>query len=135
MIMDMTNTTNTTAQRLPVGARLGGSFRLIQLLPAPVTIVALVDAAGHGLDRDSLAIIAVIGVLATILSAVLPAFCPACRPADRRTADGRDADDRHGGIRSNRSNTEQRSPVGPVGFGTTPAAPPTQRADDGVFRS
>lgn len=64
---------NVTISKAPVGDR----FRVVQLLPAPVTVVALVLAAAHDLDAAPLGVIAVVGVLATLGSAILPAITPA----------------------------------------------------------
>jgi hypothetical protein len=66
-------------------------FRAVQLLPAPATVVALALAAGHDLGAAPLGLIAVIGALATIGSALLPVLrpdplrrgMPAPREADR----------------------------------------------------
>lgn len=52
-------------------------FRAVQLLPAPVTVVALAIAAGHDLGTAPLGVIAVVGALATIGSALLPSLRPA----------------------------------------------------------
>jgi hypothetical protein len=56
-------------------------FRVVQLLPAPATVLALAVAAGHDLGSAPLGLIAVVGALATIGSAVLPMIRPAaaCR--------------------------------------------------------
>jgi hypothetical protein len=48
-------------------------FRAVQLLPAPATVLALAVGSGHGLDAGPLAVVAVVGVLATLASALLPA--------------------------------------------------------------
>lgn len=53
-------------------------FRAVQLLPAPVTVVALAVAAARDLGPLPLALIAVVGVLATLGSALLPTIRPAC---------------------------------------------------------
>ncbi|KQO62389.1 hypothetical protein [Curtobacterium sp. Leaf261] len=69
----MTNATTTS----PAGdAARTTPFRAIQLLPAPVTVVALGIAAGHDLGATHLAVIAVVGTLATIGSALLPTLRP-----------------------------------------------------------
>jgi hypothetical protein len=70
----MTNATTTTG---PNGeAARTTSFRAIQLLPAPVSVVALGIAAAHDLGSAPLGVIAVLGTLATIGSAVLPMLHP-----------------------------------------------------------
>lgn len=69
----MANVTTSTGAN---GDALVPSFRAIQLLPAPVTLVALMIAAGHQLGSVPLGVIAVIGALATIASAVLPSVRP-----------------------------------------------------------
>jgi len=48
-------------------------FRAVQLLPAPATVLALAVGSGHGLDAGPLAVVAVVGLLATLASALLPA--------------------------------------------------------------
>ncbi|PZE68263.1 MULTISPECIES: hypothetical protein [unclassified Curtobacterium] len=48
-------------------------FRAVQLLPAPATVLALAVGAGHGLDAVPLGVVAVVGALATLASALLPA--------------------------------------------------------------
>lgn len=65
--------TNTTAPRVLREDR----FRAIQLLPAPATVVALVVAAGHDLGAAPLGVIAVVGALATVGSALIPMLHPA----------------------------------------------------------
>ena len=52
-------------------------FRAVQLLPAPATLVALALAAQHDLGTAPLGLIAVVGALATIGSALLPMVRPA----------------------------------------------------------
>jgi hypothetical protein len=66
---DMANAMTTKA---PVGDR----FRVVQLLPAPVTLVALAVAASHDLHAAPLGAIAVVGVLATLGSTLIPALTP-----------------------------------------------------------
>ncbi|WP_144763313.1 hypothetical protein [Curtobacterium sp. 9128] len=51
-------------------------FRVVQLLPAPVTVLALAVAAGHDLGSAPLGLIAVVGALATVGSALLPSIRP-----------------------------------------------------------
>ena len=51
----------------------GDRFRAVQLLPAPATVLALAVGSGHGLDAGPLAVVAAVGVLATLASALLPA--------------------------------------------------------------
>ncbi|NII41959.1 hypothetical protein E9228_002617 [Curtobacterium flaccumfaciens] len=48
-------------------------FRAVQLLPAPATLLALAVGAGQGLEAGPLAVVAAVGVLATLASALLPA--------------------------------------------------------------
>jgi len=48
-------------------------FRAVQLLPAPATVLALAVGSAHGLDAGPLAVVALVGVLATLASALLPA--------------------------------------------------------------
>jgi hypothetical protein len=55
----------------------GDRFRAVQLLPAPATVLALAVAAGHDVGSAPLGLIAVVGALATIGSALLPMICPA----------------------------------------------------------
>jgi hypothetical protein len=50
-------------------------FRAVQLLPAPATVLALAVAAGHDVGTAPLGLIAVVGALATIGSALLPMLC------------------------------------------------------------
>ncbi|MFZ7086948.1 hypothetical protein [Curtobacterium sp. RRHDQ10] len=69
----MANATTSTSTN---GDAIVPSFRAIQLLPAPMTILALVIAAGHGLEATPLAVIAAIGALATIASTLLPTVQP-----------------------------------------------------------
>jgi len=52
-------------------------FRAVQLLPAPATVVALALAAEHDLGSAPLGIIATVGALATVASALLPTVGPA----------------------------------------------------------
>ncbi|MCJ1713598.1 hypothetical protein ACLBWP_06995 [Microbacterium sp. M1A1_1b] len=52
-------------------------FRAVQLLPAPATVLALAVAAGHDVGSAPLGLIAVVGALATIGSALLPLVCSA----------------------------------------------------------
>jgi hypothetical protein len=66
------------ANAMITSAPTGDRFRAVQLLPAPVTVVALAVAAAHGLDGMPLAVIATIGALATLGSALLPTIRPAC---------------------------------------------------------
>jgi len=64
-------------------------FRVVQLLPAPATLVALVLAAQHDLGSAPLGVIATVGALATVGSALLPMVRPAATrrpmPAPRET--------------------------------------------------
>lgn len=69
----MANVTTSTGTN---GDTLAPSFRAIQLLPAPVTLVALGIAASHQLGSAPLGVIAVIGALATVASAVIPSVRP-----------------------------------------------------------
>jgi hypothetical protein len=50
----------------------GPAFLAVQLLPAPVTVLALALAGAHHLDSIPLAVIAVVGAVATIGSALVP---------------------------------------------------------------
>lgn len=59
-------------------------FRAVQLLPAPATVLALVVAAQHDLGAVPLGVIAVIGTLATLGSALLPRLRPQATPRDAR---------------------------------------------------
>lgn len=52
-------------------------FRAVQLLPAPATVLALAVAAGHDVGSAPLGLIAVVGALATVGSALLPLACTA----------------------------------------------------------
>lgn len=52
-------------------------FRTVQLLPAPATLVALALAAQHDLGTAPLGLIAAVGALATVGSALLPMIRPA----------------------------------------------------------
>lgn len=52
-------------------------FRVVQLLPAPATVLALALAAQHDLGTAPLGVIATIGALATVASALLPMVGPA----------------------------------------------------------
>ncbi len=52
-------------------------FRAVQLLPAPATLVALALAAQHDLGTAPLGLIAAVGALATVGSALLPMIRPA----------------------------------------------------------
>ncbi len=69
-------------------------FRVVQLLPAPATVVALAIAAQHDLGTAPLGVIASVGALATLGSALLPMVRPAAvrrsmpvpREADRYAA-------------------------------------------------
>jgi hypothetical protein len=70
----MGDMTNAIATR-PAEGR--GAFHLVQLLPAPVTIAALVIAGSHHLETAPLGVIAVIGILATVCSVLLPAITSA----------------------------------------------------------
>jgi hypothetical protein len=67
---------NVTTSTGPNGDTLAPTFRAIQLLPAPMTLVALTIAAGHQLGSAPLGVIAVVGALATIASAVIPSVRP-----------------------------------------------------------
>ncbi|MBT2503440.1 hypothetical protein [Curtobacterium sp. ISL-83] len=62
-------------------------FRAVQLLPAPATVLALVLAAQHDLGSAPLGLIAVVGALATIGSALLPMVHPAADRAPLRATD------------------------------------------------
>ena len=76
-------------------------FRVVQLLPAPATVLALVLAAQHGLGSTPLGVIAVVGVLATIGSALLPMAHPAddgpAHPAHHRSMPAPTESDRYRG--------------------------------------
>ncbi|WP_156463470.1 hypothetical protein [Curtobacterium sp. Leaf183] len=61
-----------TTRRAPRGDR----FRVVQLLPAPATVLALTVAASHDVGSAPLGLIAIVGTLATVASAVLPMVCP-----------------------------------------------------------
>lgn len=63
---DMTNA--TTAHR----GSAGPAVLAVQLMPAPVTVLALAIAGAHHLDSAPLAVIAVVGALATVGSALVP---------------------------------------------------------------
>ncbi|PZE85144.1 hypothetical protein [Curtobacterium sp. MCBD17_032] len=60
---------NVTIRPVPQDDR----FRAVQLLPAPATVLALAVGATHGLGALPLGVIAVVGALATLASALLPA--------------------------------------------------------------
>lgn len=47
-------------------------FRAVQLLPAPATVLALALVAQHDLGTAPLGVIATVGALATVASALLP---------------------------------------------------------------
>jgi hypothetical protein len=82
---DMTNaTTSRLAEAKP--------FRAVQLMPAPVTLLALVVAGTHDLGSAPLGVIAVVGALATVGSALLPSIRPA---SERRQMPVPREDDRH----------------------------------------
>jgi hypothetical protein len=51
-------------------------FRVVQLLPAPATVVALALAAQHDLGAAPLGVVAAVGALATVASALLPMLRP-----------------------------------------------------------
>ncbi len=69
-------------------------FRAVQLLPAPATVVALALAAQHDLGSAPLGVIATVGALATVASALLPAVGTA---AIRRTLPAPSEADRYRG--------------------------------------
>ena len=54
-------------------------FHAVQLLPAPATVLALAVAAEHGLGPVPLGVVAVVGALATVASALLPGMLPVPR--------------------------------------------------------
>jgi hypothetical protein len=57
----------------------GERFHVVQLMPAPATVLALAVAADHGLGAAPLAVVAVVGAVATVASALLPSILPAGR--------------------------------------------------------
>lgn len=59
----------------------GDRFHVVQLMPAPATVLALAVAADHGLGTAPLAVVAVVGALATVASALLPGLLPTARRA------------------------------------------------------
>lgn len=59
----------------------GDRFHVVQLMPAPATVLALAVAADHGLGAAPLAVVAVVGALATVASALLPSLLPTARRA------------------------------------------------------
>lgn len=65
------------ANAITTRVRQEDHFRAVQLLPAPATVVALVLAAQHDLGSAPLGLIAVVGALATLGSALLPMVRPA----------------------------------------------------------
>jgi hypothetical protein len=65
------------ANAITTRVRQEDHFRAVQLLPAPATVLALVLAAQHDLGTAPLGLIAVVGALATIGSALLPMVRPA----------------------------------------------------------
>ncbi|PZF58817.1 hypothetical protein DEJ23_03205 [Curtobacterium sp. MCSS17_008] len=65
------------ANAITTRARRGDHFRAVQLLPAPATVVALAVAAQHDLGTAPLGVIATVGALATVASALLPMAHPA----------------------------------------------------------
>ncbi|MGG7307753.1 hypothetical protein ACQXVK_11220 [Curtobacterium sp. AB451] len=65
------------ANAMTTRVRQEDHFRAVQLLPAPATVVALVLAAQHDLGTAPLGLIAVVGALATLGSALLPMVRPA----------------------------------------------------------
>jgi len=67
-------------------------FRAVQLLPAPATVVALALAAQHDLGSAPLGVIATVGAVATVASALLPMVRPA---AGRRTMPAPQESDRY----------------------------------------
>ncbi|GGK91699.1 hypothetical protein JOE58_001541 [Curtobacterium luteum] len=73
------------ANAITTRVRREDRFRAVQLLPAPATVLALVVAAQHDLGAGPLGVIAVVGALATVGSALLPMIRPAC---DRAAAHG-----------------------------------------------
>lgn len=67
-------------------------FRAVQLLPAPATVLALLVAANHDVGSAPLGVIAVVGALATLGSALLPMVCTS---AARRTMPAPTESDRY----------------------------------------
>ncbi|WJX98736.1 hypothetical protein [Curtobacterium sp. 458] len=65
------------ANAITTRVRREDRFRAVQLLPAPATVLALVVAAQHDLGAGPLAVVAVVGALATVGSALLPMIRPA----------------------------------------------------------
>ena len=65
------------ANAITTRVRQEDRFRAVQLLPAPATVLALVVAAQHDLGAGPLAVVAVVGALATVGSALLPMIRPA----------------------------------------------------------
>jgi hypothetical protein len=64
---DMTNATTSRT------GTAGPAFVAVQLMPAPVTILSLAIAGSHHLGSVPLAVIAIVGALATLGSALVPA--------------------------------------------------------------
>jgi hypothetical protein len=77
----------------------GDRFHVVQLLPAPATVLALAVAADHGLGAAPLAVVAVVGAVATVASSLLPSLLPAARrramPAPSETDRHREHDQEH----------------------------------------
>ena len=65
------------ADAITTWTRQEDHFRVVQLLPAPATVVALALAAQHDLGAAPLGVIAVVGAVATVASALLPMLRPA----------------------------------------------------------
>ncbi|QWS33994.1 hypothetical protein [Curtobacterium aetherium] len=73
-------------------------FRAVQLLPAPATVLALALGAAHGLDAVPLAVVAAVGAVATVASALLPgqlARTARAMPAPTESHRYREGRDRH----------------------------------------
>jgi len=64
------------ADAITTWTRQEDHFRVVQLLPAPATVVALALAAQHDLGAAPLGFIAVVGAVATVASALLPMLRP-----------------------------------------------------------
>ncbi|WIE74832.1 hypothetical protein [Curtobacterium sp. MCSS17_007] len=82
------------ANAITTRVRREDRFRAVQLLPAPATVVALAVAAQHDLGTAPLGVIATVGAVATVASAVLPTVRPA---ALRRPMPAPDETDRYRG--------------------------------------
>lgn len=76
------------ANAIPTRHRQEDHFRVVQLLPAPATVVALALAAQHDLGTAPLGVIATVGALATVGSALLPMVRPAALRRSPSAADG-----------------------------------------------